>query len=88
MTLARHASTLGIVRLTSLAAAVRVRADLASGVARATREASGVTAADVARVTGVSRQAVSAWETGREVPTVTHALAYGRALAALTPKAA
>jgi len=76
------------MRPTDLATAVSIRASLASHAARESREAAGVTAADIARVVGVTRQAVSAWETGREVPTVPHALAYGRALAALAPKAA
>jgi DNA-binding XRE family transcriptional regulator len=71
------------VRPSDLAFAVRTRADLASDAAREAREAAGVTAADVARVIGVTRQAVSSWETGAVVPTVAHALAYGRALAAL-----
>jgi DNA-binding XRE family transcriptional regulator len=72
------------VRPSDLAAAVRVRADLVSDAARETREASGVTAADIARVVGVTRQAVSSWETGAVVPTIDHALAYGKALAVLT----
>jgi DNA-binding XRE family transcriptional regulator len=76
------------VRPSDLAAAVRIRADLASDAARKTREAAGVTAADIARVVGVTRQAVSSWETGAMVPTVEHALAYGRALAALGRRAA
>ena len=76
------------MRPIDLASAVRIRTDLASHAARQSREAAGVTAADMARVVGVSRQSVSAWETGREVPTIPHALAYGRALAALAPKAA
>jgi DNA-binding XRE family transcriptional regulator len=76
------------MRPTDLATAVRIRADLASDAARESREAAGVTAADIARVVGVTRQSVSAWERGREVPTIAHALAYGRALAALAPKAA
>ena len=79
---------LDTVRPIDLATAVRIRADLASDAARESREGAGVTAADIARVIGVSRQSVSAWECGREVPTVSHALAYGRALAALAPKAA
>ena len=79
---------LGLMRPADLATAVSVRADLASHRSRQSREAAGVTAADIARVVGVSRQSVSAWESGREVPTVPHALAYGRALAALAPKAA
>jgi DNA-binding XRE family transcriptional regulator len=76
------------VRPSDLAAAVRIRADLTSDAAREAREAAGVTAADMARSVGVSRQAVSSWETGAVVPTLEHALAYGRALAALAPKAA
>ena len=76
------------MRPSDLAAAVRIRTDLASDGARETREASGVTAADIARVVGVTRQAVSSWETGAVVPTVGHALAYGRALAALGRRAA
>jgi DNA-binding XRE family transcriptional regulator len=76
------------MRPADLATAVRVRAELASDAARESREAAGVTAADIARVVGVSRQSVSSWESGSVVPTVAHALAYGRALAALTPKAA
>jgi DNA-binding XRE family transcriptional regulator len=76
------------VRPTDLATARQVRADLSSDTARETREASGMTAADIARVVGVSRQAVSSWETGAVVPTVEHALAYGRALAALGRRAA
>jgi DNA-binding transcriptional regulator YiaG len=47
-----------------------------------------VSAADIARVIGVSRMAVSDWERGVKVPTVEHALAYGKALAALERKAA
>ena len=71
------------MRPIDLATAVRIRTDLASHTSRESREAAGVTAADIARVIGVSRQSVSAWECGREVPTIPHALAYGRALAAL-----
>jgi transcriptional regulator with XRE-family HTH domain len=76
------------VRPSDLAFAVRIRADLASDAARETREAAGITAADIARVIGVTRQAVSSWETGATVPTVAHALAYGKALAALGRRAA
>ena len=43
---------------------------------------------DVARVIGVTGQAVHYWETGRSVPSVAHALAYGRVLAALSRRAA
>jgi DNA-binding XRE family transcriptional regulator len=52
------------------------------------REAAGVSMADVARVLGVTKQAVWYWETHQSVPTVEHALAYGRLLTALAKKAA
>lgn len=76
------------MRPSDLAAAVRTRADLKSDAARQAREKAGVTAADMARSLGVSRQAVSSWETGAAVPTLEHALAYGKVLAALGQKAA
>jgi len=76
------------VRTADLAAAAAVRADLRSGAAREHRLAAGISAADIARVLKVTPQAVSYWETGRNRPSVAHALAYGRALAALAPKAA
>jgi DNA-binding XRE family transcriptional regulator len=44
--------------------------------------------ADIARVLGVTKQAVHYWETYQSVPTVEHALAYGRLLTALTRRAA
>jgi DNA-binding XRE family transcriptional regulator len=71
------------VRPSDLAAAVRARSDLRSDAARKAREKAGITAADMARSLGVSRQAVSSWETGAAVPTLEHALAYGKVLAAL-----
>lgn len=71
-----------------LAAAARIRGQLRSGAARRGREAARVTAAELASVIGVSRQAVSSWETGAAVPSVRHALAYGRVLAALAERAA
>ena len=37
---------------------------------------------------GVTPQAVFYWETGKNVPTIEHALAYGRVLAALRRRAA
>ena len=76
------------MRPADLAAAVQTRALLRSGDAARQRAAAGITAADIARTLGVTRQAVRAWETGAAVPTTGHALAYGRALAALAPKAA
>ena len=71
----------------------RVRADLKSGKARQARIDAGVSGAEVARELqrrghGVSPQAVFYWETGRSRPTVEHALAYGRVLAALKAKRA
>jgi len=81
-------STLGAVRRSDLQAVISVRAALRSGDARKIRERLGVSAADLARVVGVSRAAVSDWERGRRVPTAGHALAYGKALAAVERKAA
>jgi DNA-binding XRE family transcriptional regulator len=75
-------------RPAGLAEAARVIADLRSGAARGQRDAAGISAARIAAAIGVSRQAVSSWETGDAVPTVEHALAYGRALAALGRRAA
>lgn len=76
------------MRPADLANAARIRAELKAGAAREARIASGASGADVARVLGVTRQAVFYWETGRNVPSVAHALAYGRLLAALAKRAA
>jgi DNA-binding transcriptional regulator YiaG len=76
------------VRPSDLTAANRVRAHLKTGGARAQRKAAGVSMRNVARVLGVTPQAVHYWETYQNVPTVEHALAYGRLLATLTKKAA
>lgn len=76
------------LRPADLAEATRVRQDLRSGSAREQRAATGMSAAKIAAVIGVSRQAVSSWETGQASPSVEHALAYGRALAALGRRAA
>ena len=59
----------------------RTRARLASGDARAARLAAGVSAAEFARVLGVTRTVVGEWETKRKRPTAPHALAYGQLLA-------
>lgn len=71
------------MRPSELAAIARIRADLRSGAAREMRAASGISASEMADAVGVSRQAVSAWEAGRSVPSAPHALAYGKALAAV-----
>ena len=76
------------MRPSDLAAAARTRAELKSGAARRRREAAGVSMAEVARVIGVSGQAVHYWETNRSIPKAANALAYGRVLAALSRRAA
>jgi DNA-binding XRE family transcriptional regulator len=64
------------------------RAALRDGSAKAARERAGVTQKEMAAVLGVARSAVSQWEAGKRVPGTALTVAYGRALAALTPKAA
>jgi len=76
------------VRPSDLAAAAKTRVALRAGSARLTRIQSGVSAAEIARAVGVSRTTVGDWEAGRKVPTAEHALAYGKALAALERRAA
>jgi DNA-binding XRE family transcriptional regulator len=76
------------VRPSDLAAAIRIRDDLRNGTARERRIASGASGADMARVLHVTPQAVFQWETDQCTPTVPHALAYGRALAAVERRAA
>lgn len=76
------------MRNADLAVIARIRADLASGAARAAREAAMVSRADVAAAAGVSRQTVFAWETGKAVPSARNALNYARALAAAVPQPA
>lgn len=83
----RHAPNVATVRPADLTAIARVRASLADGSARRGREASGISAPEVAAALGVSRQSVSAWESGRSVPSAGHALAYARLLASLMPRA-
>lgn len=78
----------GVVRPSDLATIARTRASLADGSAREQRIAAGVSPGETAAVIGVSRQSVSAWEAGRAVPSGKHALAYARALAAVTLRAA
>jgi DNA-binding XRE family transcriptional regulator len=76
------------MRNADLAAIARIRADLASGTARAVREAAGVSRAEIAAAAGVTRQAVHAWETHKAVPSARNALAYARALTAAAPRPA
>ena len=49
-----------------------------------TRRKAGLSASEVARVLKVTRQAVWQWERGLKVPSDVHALAYAKALAAVT----
>ena len=81
---------LDAVRSSDLAFAARVRAELRSGAARAERIGAGVSGAEVARAMrpSVSPQAVFCWEVGAKTPTVEHAIAYGRVLAAVAKRAA
>lgn len=81
------------MRTSDLAAAARIRGELRSGAARQQRINAGVSGAEVAREMqrrghGVTPQALHYWEVGTNVPTVEHALAYGRVLAALAQRAA
>ena len=84
------------MRKSELAEATRVRADLASGKARQARIDAGVSGAEMARELQrrgcpVTAQALFYWETAgprRNVPTVKHALAYGKLLAELAQRAA
>lgn len=72
------------MRPSDLATVARIRAELRSGAARTARDAAGVSAAEVADAIGVARQSVSGWESARAVPSACHALAYAKALAAVT----
>ena len=64
------------------------RTALRDGSARTARERAGITQAEMAAVLGASRPAISMWEAGKRQPGTAYALAYGRALAALVPRAA
>ena len=72
------------MRPADLAVITRARAELASGAARIARESARLSAGELAAALGVSRQSVHSWESGRAVPSAAHALAYARALAAVT----
>ncbi len=66
-----------------LALIAETRAALADGSARLARIASGVQVREMAVLLEVTPQAVSQWESGRRTPGTAHALAYGKALAAV-----
>jgi DNA-binding XRE family transcriptional regulator len=76
------------MRPADLALIAQTRTDLASGRARAAREAAGVRQSEVAAAIGVSRPAVSQWESGKSAPGTAHALAYGRLFRDLARRAA
>ena len=63
------------------AQADEIRRALADGTAQARRKAAGWTQAQMAERLNVGQPTVSQWETGRRIPDVKSALAYGRALA-------
>jgi DNA-binding transcriptional regulator YiaG len=71
------------VRPAELEIVARTRAGLSSGEAGRVRAGAGVSAAEVARVVGVSPESVRYWERGLRTPDAPHALAYGRLLAHL-----
>ena len=58
-----------------------IRRALADGSAQARRKAAGWTQEKMAAVLHVGQPTVSQWETGRRIPDVKSALAYGQALA-------
>lgn len=66
----------------------QIRADLASGHARESRESARTGQREIASALNVTRAAVSHWETGRSVPSAEHALAYARLLRSLAKAAA
>jgi DNA-binding transcriptional regulator YiaG len=64
------------------------RAALADGSAKRRRAQASVRQVELAALLKVAQSTVSQWENGVRVPAADDALAYGRALAALTRKAA
>jgi DNA-binding XRE family transcriptional regulator/predicted GIY-YIG superfamily endonuclease len=70
------------------AVVARIRRELASGLARRRREATGMRGTELATMIGVTRQAVNLWEHGIKVPSVTNSLAYAKALASIASDAA
>ena len=68
------------MRAADVVLVARIRADLKSGRAREDREATRAGQREIALALGVTRAAVSHWESGRSVPSPEHALAYRRLL--------
>jgi len=76
------------VRAADVALIAQVHIALASGSARRARLAAGLGQREIASALGVTRAAVSHWESGRSKPSAEHALAYGRLLQRLGRAAA
>jgi len=66
-----------------LARLAQVRKLIKSGQARRTREAAGISLAEMARAIGVDVSTLHRWETGKRRPRSAAALRYAGALAAL-----
>lgn len=65
-----------------------IRGHPAPASCRAIRELAGVSQEDVARELGVSREAVSRWETGERAPTGERLVAYALLIARLRKEVA
>lgn len=76
------------MRAADVVLVAHIRADLKSGAAREARESARTGQREIASALGVTRAAVSHWETGRAVPSAEHALAYARLLRQITRAAA
>ncbi len=74
---------MGAVTDTDLLELSRARADLRSGLARALRQAAGLTQGEVGRAVGVYPETVCRWESGARKPQGESALRYARLLAKL-----
>lgn len=76
------------MRAADVALIAQTHADLTSGRARSVRLAAKIGQREIALALGVTRAAVSHWESGRSVPSAEHALAYGKLLRSLAKAAA
>jgi len=76
------------MRAADVVMVAQIRADLRSGRAREAREATRAAQREIALALGVTRAAVSHWESGRSAPSAEHALAYRRLLDRLAKAAA